>query len=113
MNPESVTNSLHETGSSGRMLTGAALQPALGFISVVGVSGVAVVLLGAFSSQAMVALAFFAALLLAAILIKISPRIVFLGLVLGYFLAETFLGSWVWRMLEYPFIWAKSELDWE
>ena len=39
------------------------------------------VLLGAFSSQAMVALAVFAALLLAAILIKISPRVVFLGLV--------------------------------
>ena len=75
------------------MRTVAALQPALGFISVVGASGVAVVLLGAFSSQAMVALAFFAALLLAAILIKISPRIVFLGLVLGYFFGGNIFGK--------------------
>ena len=63
MNTKSVTNSLHETGSSGRMRTAAALQSDLGFISVVGVVGVAVVLLGAFSSQAMVALAVFAAFL--------------------------------------------------
>ena len=113
MNTEGVTNGSHETGSSGRMRTVAALQPGLGFISVVGVVGVAVGLLGAFSSQAMVALAFFAALFLAAILIKISPRIVFLGLVLGYFFGGNILGSWVWRVLEYRFIWAKSELDWE
>ncbi len=113
MNTEGVTNGSHETGSVGRMRTVAALQPGLGFMSVVGMVGVAVVLLGAFSSQAMMALAFFAALFLAAILIKISPRIVFLGLVLGYFLAETFLGSWVWRVLEYRYILAKSELDWE
>ena len=74
------------------MRTGAALQPSVGIISVVGVVGVAVVLLGAFSSQAMVALAFlFAALFLASILIKISPRIVFLGLVLGYFFAGRFV----------------------
>ena len=85
MNTESITNGSHESGSSGRMRTGAALQPGLGFISVVGVVGVVVILLGAFSSQAMVALAFFAAFLLAALLIKISPRIVFLGIVLGYF----------------------------
>ena len=80
------------------MRTVAALQPGLGFISVVGVVGVAVVLLGAFSSQAMVALAFFAALFLAAlflaaILIKISPRIVFLGLVLGYFFGGNIFGK--------------------
>ena len=93
MNTESVTNSLYETGSSGRMRTVAALQPGFGFISVVGVVGVALVLLGAFSSQAMVALAFFAALLLAAILIKISPRIVFLGLVLGYFFGGNIFGK--------------------
>ena len=93
MNTENITNGSHETGSSERMRTVAALQPALGFISVVGASGVAVVLLGAFSSQAMVALAFFAALLLAAILIKISPRIVFLGLVLGYFFGGNIFGK--------------------
>ena len=75
------------------MRTVAALQPGFGFISVGGVVGVAVVLLGAFSSQAMVALAFFAALLLAAILIKISPRIVFLGLVLGYFFGGNIFGK--------------------
>lgn len=75
------------------MRTVAALQPGLGFISVVGVSGVSVVLLGAFSSQVMVALAFFTALLVAAILIKISPRIVFLGLVLGYFFGGNIFGK--------------------
>lgn len=41
----------------------------------------------------MMALAFFAALLLAAILIKISPRIVFLGLVLGYFFGGNSFGK--------------------
>ena len=75
------------------MRTRAALQPSVGFISVVGVVGVAVVFLGAFSSQAMVALAFFAAFLLTAILIKISPRIVFLGLVLGYFFGGNIFGK--------------------
>ena len=75
------------------MRTVAALQPGLGVISVVGVVGVSVVLSGAFSSRAMVALAFFAALLLAAILIKISPRIVFLGLVLGYFFGGNIFGK--------------------
>ena len=113
MNTENITNGSHETGSSERMRTVAALQPALGFISGVGASGVAVVLLGAFSSQAMVALAFFAALLIGVILIKISPRIVFLGLVLGYFFGGNIFGKLGLRGLEYPFIWAKSELDWE
>ena len=93
MNTESINNGSHETGSTGRMQTGAALQPGEGFISVVGVVGVVVVLLGAFSSQAMVAPAFFAALLLAAILTKISPRIVFLGLVLGYFFGGNIFGK--------------------
>ena len=56
MNTESITNGSDETGSSRRMRTGSALQPSEGFISVVGVVGVAVVLSGAFSSQAMVKL---------------------------------------------------------
>ena len=75
------------------MRTRLSLRPSAGFISVVGVVGVAVVLLGAFSLQATVALAFFAALLIAAILIKISSRIVFLGLVLGYFFGGNIFGK--------------------
>ena len=75
------------------MRTGAALQPSVGINSVVGVIGVSVILLGAFILQATVALAFFAALLIAAILIKISPRIVFLGLVLGYFFGGNIFGK--------------------
>ena len=93
MNTESVTNSLRETGSSGRMRTGAALQPSVGFISGVVVVGVAVIWLGAFSSQAIVALAFFAALLIPAILIKINLRIIFLGLILGYFFGGNIFGK--------------------
>ncbi|RLT52658.1 MAG: hypothetical protein DWI68_01875 [Chloroflexi bacterium] len=93
MNIESVTNGSKQTGSSGRLRTSAGLQPSLFFIAFVGGIGITAVLLGAVNFQVAVVLAAFAAMVTAVMLIKINPRIVFFGLLLGYFFGGNIFGK--------------------
>ena len=85
MSTESVTNGSQQAGPSGLLRTSVGLQPRLFSIAVVGGIGIAAVLLGAVNFQVAVVLAAFAAMATAVMLIKINPRIVFFGLLLGYF----------------------------
>ena len=93
MNIESVTNGSKQTGSSGRLRTSAGLQPSLFFIAFVGGIGITAVLLGAVNFQVAVVLAAFAATVTAVMLIKINPRIVFFGLLLGYLFGGNIFGK--------------------
>ena len=79
MSTESVTNGSQEAGSSVRLRTSAGLQPSPFPIAVVVGIGTAAALLGAVNFQVAVVLAAFAAMVTAVMLIKINPRIVFLG----------------------------------
>ena len=93
MNTESVTNGLQQAGPSGRLRTSVGLQPRLFSIAVVGGIGIVAVLLGAVNFQVAVVLAVFAAMVTAVMLIKINPRFVFFGLLLGYFYGGNVFGK--------------------
>lgn len=62
-------------------------------MALMGGIGLVAVLLAAVNSQMAVALAAFAAMVTAVMLIKINPRIIFLGLLLGYFLGGNTFGK--------------------
>ena len=93
MNTESVTNGSQKAGSSGRLRTSAGFEPSLFSIAVVGGIGIAAVFLGAVNFQVAVVLAAFAAMVTSVMLIKINPRIVFFGLLLGYFFGGNIFGK--------------------
>lgn len=93
MNIESATNGSQQAGSSGRLRTGVGLQPTPFSIALMGGIGLLAVLLAALNSQMAVALGAFAAMVTAVMLIKINPRIVFLGLLLGYFFGGNIFGK--------------------
>lgn len=93
MNIESATNGSQQAGSSGRPRTSVGLQPTPFSIALMGGIGLAAVLLAAVNSQMAVTLAAFAAMVTAVMLIKINPRIIFLGLLLGYFFGGNTFGK--------------------
>ena len=93
MSTESVTNGSQQAGPSGRLRTSVGLQPRLFSIAVVGGIGIAAVLLVAVNFQVAVVLAAFAAMVTAVMLIRINPRIVFFGLLLGYFFGGNIFGK--------------------
>lgn len=93
MNIESATNGSQQAGSSGRPRRSAGLQPTPFSSALMGGIGLVAVLLAAVNSQMAVALAAFAAVVTALMLIKINPRIVFLGLLLGYFFGGNIFGK--------------------
>ena len=93
MNTESVTNGSQKARPSGRPRTSVGLQPSPFSIAVVGGIGIVAVLLGAVNFQVAVVLAAFAAMVTAVMLIKINPRIVFFGLLLGYFFGGNIFGK--------------------
>ena len=76
-----------------RLRTSAGLQPSPFSIAVVVGIGTAAALLGAVNFQVAIVLAAFAAMVTAVMLIKINPRIVFLGLLLGYFFGGNIFGK--------------------
>ncbi len=83
MNIDSATSDLQQAGSSGGPRARVGLQPTPFAIAFVGGIGIVAVLLAAVNSQLAVALAAFAAMVTTVMLIKINPRIVFFGLLLG------------------------------
>ena len=93
MSTESVTNSSQKAGPGGRLQSSAGLQPSLFSVVFVGGIGITAVLLGAVNFQVAVVLAAFAAMVTAVMLIKINPRIVFFGLLLGYFFGGNSFGK--------------------
>ena len=93
MSTESVTNGSQQAGPSARLRTSAGLQPSLFSIAFVGGTGIVAVLLGAVNFQVAVVLAAFAAMVTAVMLIKINPRIVFFGLLLGYLFGGNIFGK--------------------
>lgn len=93
MNIESATNGSQQAGSSRRPRRSAGLQPTPFSSALMGGIGLVAVLLAAVNSQMAVALAAFAAVVTALMLIKINPRIVFLGLLLGYFFGGNIFGK--------------------
>lgn len=93
MNIESATNGSQQAGSRGRPRTSVGLQPTPFSIALMGGIGLAAVLLAAVNSQMAVALAAFAAMVTAVMLNKINPRIVFFGLLLGYFFGGNIFGK--------------------
>lgn len=93
MNIESAANGSQQAGSSGRPRTGVGLQPTPFSIALMGGIGLLAVLLAALNSQMAVALAAFAVMATAVMLIKINPRIVFFGLLLGYFFGGNIFGK--------------------
>ena len=93
MNIDSATGDLQPAGSSGRPRVSVGLRPTPFAIAFVGGIGIVAVLLGAVNSQLAVALAAFAAMATAVMLIKINPRIVFFGLLLGYFFGGNIFGK--------------------
>ena len=93
MSTESVTNGSQKAGPGGRLRTSAGLQPSLFSSAFVGGIGIAAVLLGAVNSQVAVVLTACAAIVTAVMLIKINLRIVFFGLLLGYFFGGNIFGK--------------------
>ena len=93
MNTESVTNGSQKARPSGRPRTSVGLQPSPFSIAVVGGIGIVAVLLGAVNFQVAVVFAVFAAMVTAVMLIKINPRIVFFGLLFGYFFGGNIFGK--------------------
>ena len=93
MSTESVTNGSQQSGPSARLRTSAGLQPSLFSSAFVGGIGIAAVLLGAVNSQVAVVLTACAAIVTAVMLIKINLRIVFFGLLLGYFFGGNIFGK--------------------
>lgn len=93
MNIDSATGDLQPAGSTGRPRVSVGLRPTPFAIAFVGGIGIVAVLLGAVNSQLAVALAAFAVMATAVMLIKINPRIVFFGLLLGYFFGGNIFGK--------------------
>jgi O-antigen ligase len=93
MNIDSATNDLQQAGSGGRPRPSVGLRPTPFAIAFVGGIGIVAVLLAAVNSQLAVAIAAFAAMVTCVMLIKVNPRIVFFGLILGYFFGGNIFGK--------------------
>ena len=93
MNIDSASSDLQQGGPSRRPRASVGLQPTPSAIAFVGGIGIVAVLLAAVNSQLAVALAAFAVMATAVMLIKINPRIVFFGLLLGYFFGGNIFGK--------------------
>ena len=93
MNVDSATSDLHQAGPSRRPRASVGLQPTPFAIAFVGGIGIVAVLLAAVNSQLAVALAAFAVVVTGVMLIKVNPRIVFFGLLLGYFFGGNIFGK--------------------
>ena len=76
MNIDSATSDLQQAGPSRRLRARVGLQPTPFAIAFVGGIGIVAVLLAAVNSQLAVALAAFAVMVTAVMLIKINPRFV-------------------------------------
>ena len=93
MNIDSATSDLQTAGSSGRPRASVGLRPTPFAIAFVGGIGTVAVLLAAVNLQLAVALTVFAAMVTGVMLIKVNPRIVFFGLLLGYFFGGNIFGK--------------------
>ena len=93
MNIDSTTNDLQQAGSSGRPRARVGVQPTTFAIAFMGGIGIVAVLLAAVNPQLAVALAAFAVVVTGVMLIKINPRILFFGLLLGYFFGGNIFGK--------------------